>query len=75
MIVQLDLTDEETAAVLRELNAIIENDHFPMSPRIRKLRRIRAKFPTAPQPPPPARPPTPAERDPRRRPHAGRPRG
>jgi hypothetical protein len=31
VIVQLDLTDEETAALLRELNAIGENDRFPLS--------------------------------------------
>ena len=31
---QLGLTDEETAALLRELNAIIENDRFPLSSRI-----------------------------------------
>ena len=69
---QLDLTDEESSALLRELNNIIENDRYPLSPRIRVLRGIRAKFPTAPSPPPPARPPTPEERDPRRRPRSGR---
>jgi hypothetical protein len=56
---QLDLTDEEAAALLRELNSIIENDRYPLSPRIRTLRSIRAKFPAARPPPPPARPPTP----------------
>jgi hypothetical protein len=72
---QLDLTDKETAALLRELNHTIENDRYPLSRRIRVLRGIRTKFPTAPQPPPSARPPTPEERDPRRAPRAGRPRG
>jgi hypothetical protein len=60
---QLDLTDEESEALLRELNTIIENDRFPLSPRIRTLRQIRAKLLGAPPPPPPARPPTPEERD------------
>jgi len=44
---QLDLTDEEAAALLRELNNIIENDRYPLSPWIRMLRGIRAKLPGA----------------------------
>jgi hypothetical protein len=47
---QLDLTDEESASLLRELNNIIENDRYPLSPRIRVLRGIRAKFPSASTP-------------------------
>jgi hypothetical protein len=42
---QLDLTDEEAAALLHFLNRAIENDRYPMSPRIRTLRHIRAKLP------------------------------
>jgi hypothetical protein len=42
---QLDLTEDEAAALLRELSAIIGNNRFPLSPRIRMLRQIRAKFP------------------------------
>jgi hypothetical protein len=68
---QLDLTDEETAALLTELNAIIENDRFPLSSRIRMLRGIRAKLPGAPRSPPPARPPIPEERDRGRAPRQG----
>jgi hypothetical protein len=71
---RLDLTDEEEAALLKELNQIIENDRYPLSLRIRVLRAIRAKFPTAPRKPPPARPPTPEERSPGRAPRSGRPR-
>jgi len=41
---QLDLDDEEAAALLGELNNIIENDRYPLSARIRVLRGIRAKF-------------------------------
>jgi hypothetical protein len=41
---QLDLTDEEAAALLRELNNVIENDRYPLSSRIRLLRAIRAKL-------------------------------
>jgi hypothetical protein len=66
---RLDLDDEEAAALLKALNNIIENDRFPLSARIRVLRNIRAKFPTAPAPP---RPPTPEERDRRRAPRSGR---
>jgi hypothetical protein len=31
----IDLTDEEAAAVLRELNNIIKNDRSPLSLRVR----------------------------------------
>jgi len=61
---RLDLTDEEAAALLRLLNRAIDDDRYPLSPRVRTLRGIRAKFPAAPPEPPPA----PEERDPRRRP-------
>ena len=68
----LDLTDEETLALVNLLTEIIENDRYPLSPRIRTLRGIVAKFgPMGPAPPPPARPPTPEERDPRRAPRQG----
>ena len=53
----VELTDEQAAALLRELNRIIENDRYPLSPRIRTLREIRAKLPGAPAQPPPASPP------------------
>jgi hypothetical protein len=72
---QLDLTDEETFALLNLLTEAIEADRYPLSPCIQLLRAILAKFgPMAPAPPPPARPPTPEERDPGRRPRAQRPR-
>jgi hypothetical protein len=63
---QLDLNDEETLGLLNLLTETIENDRYPLSPRIRTLRGILAKFgPMAPTPTPPARPPSPEERDPR----------
>jgi hypothetical protein len=40
----LDLSDEETAALTRELHEIVENDRYPFSPRIRTLRGILAKL-------------------------------
>jgi hypothetical protein len=40
----LDLSDEETAALIRELHDIIEGDRYPLSPRIRTLRAIIAKL-------------------------------
>jgi hypothetical protein len=40
----LDLTDEETAALLRELDEIIENDRYLPSSRIQTLKAIRAKI-------------------------------
>jgi hypothetical protein len=53
----LDLTDEETAALLAELDRIIRNDRYPLSARIRMLQAIRAKIrpepAREPSPPPP----------------------
>jgi hypothetical protein len=40
----LDLTEEETAALLRELDGIIANDHYFLSPRITTLKAIRGKI-------------------------------
>jgi hypothetical protein len=40
----LDLPDNEAAALLRELDRIIGDDRYPLSPRIRTLRAIRAKL-------------------------------
>jgi hypothetical protein len=81
-VMHLDLSDEETLALLNLLTQTIDNDRYPLSPRIQTLRSILAKFgPMAPAPPPPARPPTPEERDPSRRPRSkshgtgDRPRG
>ncbi|MBV8132539.1 MAG: hypothetical protein JO282_08535 [Alphaproteobacteria bacterium] len=59
---QIDLDDQEAAVLLAVLNRVIEDDRYPLSPRIRMLHDIRAKFPTARPEPPPARPPTPEER-------------
>jgi hypothetical protein len=42
--VTLDLTDEETLALLNLLVDTIEADRYPMSPRIRLLREILRKF-------------------------------
>jgi hypothetical protein len=60
---QLDLTDEEAGALLRLLIRTIEEDRYPLSPRTRSLRHIRAKLTGAPPEPPPARPPRPGIRD------------
>jgi hypothetical protein len=51
----LDLTDEQTAVLLGELDRTIQNDRFPLSRRIQTLREIRAKIK-----PYPAREPLPA---------------
>jgi hypothetical protein len=40
----LDLSDDKAAALTKELNAIVENDRYPLSPRIRTLRGILAKL-------------------------------
>jgi hypothetical protein len=53
----LDLTDEEAAALLGELNGIIDGDRYFLSSRIKTLRAIRAKIRPGPvrEPPPPKR--------------------
>jgi hypothetical protein len=81
----LDLSDEETLALLNLLIDTIENDLYPRSPRIRLLQAILGKCSEvgglSPElaarlrryaPPPPAQWPTPDERDPSRRPRQGR---
>jgi hypothetical protein len=40
----LEISDEETAALIRELHDIVENDRYPFSPRIRTLRAILEKL-------------------------------
>jgi hypothetical protein len=40
----LELTDEEGAALTTELDAIVRNDRYPLSPRIRTLKAILAKI-------------------------------
>jgi hypothetical protein len=40
----IELSDEETAALAQELHEIVENDRYPFSPRIRTLRGILAKL-------------------------------
>jgi hypothetical protein len=48
----LDLTDEETSALLNLLAETTRNDRYPLSPRVRTLRAILAKFGRmAPAPP------------------------
>jgi hypothetical protein len=52
----LELTDEESAALLHELDKLIDADRFPLSPRVVTLKIIRAKIrpdPARPAPPPP----------------------
>jgi len=52
----LYLTEDETAALLHELDHIIDSDRYPLSPRILTLKAIRAKLrpepPREPAPPP-----------------------
>ena len=50
----IDLSDDETTALRRELDRIVESDRYPFSPRIRTRPAIRAKLS-----PEPAREPLP----------------
>ena len=43
-VMDLALNDEEAATLLAELDRIIDNDRFPLSPRILALKDIRAKI-------------------------------
>jgi hypothetical protein len=52
-----DLTDEETAALRDLLRRSIENDRFPLSPRMRPYKSILAKIdPPTVEPLPPPKP-------------------
>jgi hypothetical protein len=50
----LDLSDEETTALLRLLSTTIDDDRYPLSPRVQTLKAILAKIQ-----PEPAREPLP----------------
>lgn len=53
----LALTDEQIDLLVGELDRIIENDRYPLLPRIQALREIRALFRPYPERPPPSPPP------------------
>jgi len=53
----LDLTDEQTEALIRELSQIVQNDRYPLSPRIVALKEILRQLR-----PEPAREPLPPRR-------------
>jgi hypothetical protein len=40
----VDLTDEETAALTKELHGIVESDRYPFSPRVRTLKAVLNKL-------------------------------
>jgi hypothetical protein len=50
----LDLSDEEGAALTNELDTIVRNDRYPLSPRIQALKAVLVKLR-----PEPVREPTP----------------
>ena len=53
----LDLTDEQTEALIRELSQIVQDDRYPLSPRIGVLKEILGQLR-----PEPAREPLPPRR-------------
>jgi hypothetical protein len=57
----LQLTDEETAALERELRRIIDDDRYLLSSRIRTLKAILNKVQPEPERAPPPPPPKPYE--------------
>ena len=56
---QLDLPDEEAQALMRLVRRAIDDDRYPMAPRLDPLKAILAK-PDPPKPPVPLPPPLPA---------------
>jgi hypothetical protein len=44
----LDLTDDETAALLREIDGLIDGDRYFMSRRVQSLKAIRANIRSEP---------------------------
>jgi hypothetical protein len=40
----LELTEEEAVTLLRGLDRLIDDDRFPISPRVRTLKAIRTKL-------------------------------
>ena len=53
----LDLTDEQSEALIRLLSSVIDDDRYPLSPRVRVLKEILAKLRPEPkrEPQPPLR--------------------
>jgi len=71
----LDLTEEEAAALLKELDGLIDGDRYFLSPRIKTLKAIRAKlrpYPVREPLPPPPKPYAPPRATARQRRRAGR---
>ena len=57
----LELNDIQTEVLIRELSSIVQNDRYPLSPRIVPLKEILAQLrpePERPEPLPPAEPGT-----------------
>ena len=52
----LHLSDEQADLLIRALDRVIEDDRYPLSPRIRALREIRALLKPYPERPPPSPP-------------------
>jgi len=55
---RLELTDEQTEALIRELSQLIDGDRYPVSPRIVALKEVLRQLrpePARPAPLPPRR--------------------
>ena len=57
----LHLTDEQAELLLAALDRLIDNDRYPLSPRVKALREIRALLKPYPERPPRPPPPKPYE--------------
>jgi hypothetical protein len=58
---KIDLTDEENAALTAAARKVIDEDRYPLSPRLRPLKAALAKLDpaSAPKPKPEPKPPLP----------------
>jgi hypothetical protein len=45
----LELNDIQTEVLIRELSSIVQNDRYPLSPRIVALKEILGKLPPEPE--------------------------
>jgi hypothetical protein len=52
----LELNDEQAETLVRELHSIIQNDRYPLSPRIVALKKILGQLRPAPARPTPVPP-------------------
>lgn len=69
---KIDLTDDELAAVVASVRRTLDEDRYPLAPRLKPLRAALAKLDPASAPKPPPQPKPPLPEAPARRGRGGR---